>query len=389
MMRVLHIMPGQAFGGVPAIVGKLAEAQRLAGLDARVFLIYSDPVVCQDLELRRVPFSYIGLQARYNPALWRYISQYVLALNPDIVCFHMPNLWLLLALRITRSKECPWINHVHTFPPLKNYPWLHHGNLHPSLRGRLKSRFMRLLMHQQIDCLVGVSQAVTMACQQYYGSGSKAYRTIYNGIDLPTEISPKKEWPNFMGNVSFGRPLLGFGTRIAADKGIKEFIETIPYICRYLPEARFVLAGEGPMLEAAQSYRAQLGLEKKLSLPGFIRDMPGFWSALDFALFTSPREACPMSVIEAQGAGIVVAGYLTGSGSDEILIPGKTGLLVPWGQHDELARKIAQLWDAPDRYSQMSEAARQYMDKHFSLSATCKQSINLYQELVINKLYFL
>jgi glycosyltransferase involved in cell wall biosynthesis len=185
-----------------------------------------------------------------------------------------------------------------------------------------------------------------------------------------------------MGDVTPGQPLIGMGTRFAPNKGVREFIEAIPFISRYLPGARFVLAGEGPLLGWAQDYAAQLGVEDKIAFPGFIRDMFGFWGHLDFALFTCPRESFGLSIAEPQAAGTVVAGYRNGSGSDEIIVPGETGIMVPWGRQEELARELAALWSDPARYAQIAGAARLRLQTHFSLRNMSTQSIELYEHLI-------
>jgi glycosyltransferase involved in cell wall biosynthesis len=187
-----------------------------------------------------------------------------------------------------------------------------------------------------------------------------------------------------MGDIPPGRPLIGFGTGLGQGKGIREFLEVLPVISRYLPEARFVLAGDGPLLTWARDYARTRGLEQTLAFPGFIRGMSTFWANLDFALFTSPRETFGMSLLEPQSVGTVVAGYLNDSGSDELFIPGRTGILAPWGDKDTLAREIAVTWSDPDKYAQIAAAAREYLRTRFSLEVMTRNTIKLYKELLIS-----
>jgi glycosyltransferase involved in cell wall biosynthesis len=383
-MKVLHVIPGSAYGGVQAMVLELARAQRSAGLDAQVLAFSSHPEVLHNLEKRGIPYRCVDSQCRWNPWFWRNFAKIIRSLQPDILLFHWMLLWSMLALKFCLAKDCPWIYQAHIFPPLTDYAWHGRPGAYPPLKARIKYGLMRVILKNKFDCIIGVSQKVTSACRRYYGPGVKRYHTIYNGVDLEVSPPTRAKWPDFMGDIPPGRPLIGFGTALGQGKGIKEFLEVLPVISRYLPEARFVLAGDGPLLIWARDYARTRGLEPMLAFPGFIRDMPTFWANLDFALFTSPREAFPMSLLEPQAVGTVVAGYLNGSGSDELFIPGKTGLLAPWRDKDSLARDIAATWSDPNKYASIAAAAREHLRTRFSLEVMTRNTIKLYKELLIN-----
>lgn len=383
-MRVLHVMPGSAYGGVQAIVLELARAQRAAGLDAQVLAFYSHPEVLHNLEKKGIPYRCVDSQFRWNPWFWRNFAQVIRSLQPDIILFHWMLLWSIFAMRFFLEKDCPWVYQAHIFPPLTDYAWNGRPGTYPPLKSRIKYGLMRVILENRFDCIIGVSQKVTSACRRYYGPGVKRYRTIYNGVDLEAPPPPPATWPDFMGDIAPGRPLIGFGTGLGQGKGIKEFLEVLPFISLFLPEARFVLAGDGPLLTWARDYAQTMGLEQTLACPGFIRDMPTFWANLDFALFTSPRETFGMSLLEPQSLGTVVAGYLNDSGSDEVFIPGKTGILVPWGDKETLAREIAATWSDAAQYANIAAAAREYLRTRFSLEVMTQNTIKLYNELLIS-----
>jgi len=375
-------MPGSAYGGVQAMVLALARAQRSAGLDAQVLSFSSHPEVLHHLEKRGIPYRCVDSQFRWNPCFWRNFAQLIRSFKPDIILFHWMLLWSMLAIKIFLEKDCLWIYQAHIFPPLTDYPWHDRADTYPTLKGRIKYGLMRVILKNSFDCIIGVSQKVTSACRRYYGPGVKRYYTIYNGVDLEVSPPAPAKWPDFMGDIPPGRPLIGFGTGLGQGKGVKEFLEVLPVISRYLPEARFVLAGDGPLLAWARDYAQTMGLEQALAFPGFIRDMPTFWVNLDFALFTSPREAFPMSLLEPQSVGTVVAGYLNDSGSDELFIPGITGILAPWGDKDTLAREIAATWSDPGRYAHIAAAAREYLGTRYSLELMTQSTLKLYKELL-------
>ncbi len=355
------------YGGAQKVVAALTREQRQLGVDAQVISLYNNDIFFSELQSGNVPYSSTGGRSGLDPRAWVKMAVILRAINPDIICLHMTLFWSLLVLCLAMKKKLPLVFYAHTYPPA---------------RPTIKHQLVRFLLRRHIDALVGVSRSVTETSKLYYGDRIKVFRTIYNGINLSDyPSSTGKEWPDYMGELSSGRPLIGMATRFAEDKGVQEFLEALPHIFRLLPAARFVLAGDGPLLPWARTYVATRDLGDRVALPGFIQDMPAFWGGMDFALFTSRREALGLIIIEPQAAGVVVAGYRNMSGSDEIILPGRTGVLASWGDSETLAREMADLWEDPERYEAMAKAARERVQQHFSLARMARECLELYEEL--------
>ena len=116
-MRVLHVMPGSAYGGVQAIVLELARAQRSAGLDAQVLAFYSHPEVVHNLEKRGIPYRCVDSQCRWNPCFWRDFAQVIRSLQPDILLFHWIVVWSVFAIKFFLKKIVPgYTRHISFLP---------------------------------------------------------------------------------------------------------------------------------------------------------------------------------------------------------------------------------------------------------------------------------
>ena len=367
MIKILHIVPAIPYGGAQRSVAQLAGQQRRRGADARILTLYQDETLAGFIEHQEVPYYTTGTHSALDIGAWIRLARLVNKIGPDIIHLHLALFWNLLIISLPRMKKCLIVYHARDFSPVK-----------PDLKDRL----IMWLLRFKADAVIGNSMAVTRDMNKYLGPGIPVYRTIYNGIYLPDATVVAKDFPDSKNNNSQGRPLIGMATRFDHDKGIKEFIEAIPPILHYLPNARFSLAGKGPILAWAKEYSASLGLSNILTFPGFIDQTPQFWSSLDFALFTAPHEAFGLRVIEPQATDTVVAGYLTGGGSDEIIIAGETGVLVPWGDRDGLAREMAALWADQERYTRMARAARQRLEEHFNIEKTASRCLDLYEELL-------
>lgn len=82
------------------------------------------------------------------------------------------------------------------------------------------------------------------------------------------------------------------------------------------PDARFVLAGDGPLRADVEEELARRGLRDAVSLPGFLEDPAPLYAAGDVYLLASAWEGLPMSVLEALAWGLPVAARDTGWVSD-------------------------------------------------------------------------
>lgn len=99
------------------------------------------------------------------------------------------------------------------------------------------------------------------------------------------------------------------------------------------------------------------GLGARLRLLGYREDVPDLMRAADIFVLPSRFEGLPMSVIEAMMTGLpVIAGNVRGPA--EQVAPDVTGLLVPPGDADALARALERLVNDPALRARMGQAGR-------------------------------
>lgn len=106
---------------------------------------------------------------------------------------------------------------------------------------------------------------------------------------------------------------------------------------------RLTLVGDGPMRPAIEAAIARHGLGDAITLTGWL-DEAGVRDVLNRAhalVLPSFAEGLPMVVMEAMAAGRAVIGTWI-AGNPELIVPGKTGWLVPAGDAAALADAMAQ-----------------------------------------------
>jgi glycosyltransferase involved in cell wall biosynthesis len=129
---------------------------------------------------------------------------------------------------------------------------------------------------------------------------------------------------------------------------------------------RLAVIGKGPEEERLESLAMELGIADRVHFAGFRRDVHELLEDADLALQPSTTEGLPHSVVEFMAKGkAVVASRL--DGIMEAVEEGVTGVLVPPGSPEELARAIADLRARPETRRDMGRAARRRAEAQFGL----------------------
>jgi glycosyltransferase involved in cell wall biosynthesis len=277
------------------------------------------------------------------------------AVEPDLVHLHGGLLWSNASALLLKRE--PWIQHVHMYPD--------------SITG-LKGAALRAINRRLCDAYVSISCSVTRVLRDRVDMHRTPIYTIHNGI--PVHEPPIDRPPN-----APGAPVYGMASRLAPDKGLFEFVDVAEAILELSPGARFVLAGDGPLATSVRQLIRSKRLEPAFSLPGHIVDIDRFWRTLDVALFTGPREPLGLRILEPMAAGVPVATYLTGYGSDELIRDGVTGIQVPWGNASMMARRVVELTADIALWRRISAAAAKDVREHFSLVEMCNRLQRVYE----------
>ena len=118
------------------------------------------------------------------------------------------------------------------------------------------------------------------------------------------------------------------------------------------------LPGQGALLDECRSLARQLGVADRVLFPGYCAAMAPWYAMADCAVSSSRSEGLPFNIMEAMHASLPVVATAV-QGHTDLVTPGKTGLLFPFGDAPAFARSIEQLLADPDRTAAMGQAAFQ------------------------------
>ena len=100
------------------------------------------------------------------------------------------------------------------------------------------------------------------------------------------------------------RLVIGHVGRFIADKNHRFLVEAFAKLHEKRPDSTLLLVGEGELQRAAAQRAVELGVAEDVILTGNRNDVPELLSAMDIFAFPSRREGLPVTLIEAQAAGL-------------------------------------------------------------------------------------
>jgi glycosyltransferase involved in cell wall biosynthesis len=298
-------------------------------------------------------------------AAWR-LSRIIKQLKPDIVHAHDPHGVAMAALALSMSTQ------------LAKPPLVAARRVDFHLRGSSLSRWK----YRQVDCFICASEAIRA---MLVGDGVPAARavTVHEGIDVERveAAPPAKLHEEFW--LPHHAPIAGNVAALVPHKGQRHLIEAARVVLPQVPDARFVIAGEGELRPALERQIKDHHLEKHVLLAGFRPDVLSLHKAFDIFVMSSVTEGLGTSLLDAMAAGKPIVATDTG-GIPEVVIHGETGILVPPRDHDAMAQAIVTLLKNDELRRTMGEAGRARARKMFSAERMVQDTLRVYQRVAMH-----
>lgn len=175
-------------------------------------------------------------------------------------------------------------------------------------------------------------------------------------------------------------PLVGMIACLKPQKAPLDFVEVAARVARLIPEAVFVLAGDGELRGRVQERIDRLSLRDRIRLLGWRRDVPRLLAALDVMLLTSLWEGLPRVVPEAIAAGVPVVATAV-DGTTDILKEGETGMVCAPHDLDGLAARVERLLRDRAFANGLVARARAILPE-FDIDAMVRSQERLYLDLL-------
>lgn len=212
-------------------------------------------------------------------------------------------------------------------------------------------------------------------------------RVVYNGVAAERVTASAKE--RLQARLSLGidedAPVAGMVATLTPQKDWPVLLRAADIVRKSLPEARFLIVGDGPLRGELEEQAALLGLGEAVVFAGQRDAVAPLIGAFDVAALSScDHEGCSNYLLEAMGLSKPIVATDIG-GNRELVRHGETGLLVPVGEPQALAEAILKVLSEPQTAARMGAAGHARFEDGFSAPVMAGNYEQLYEELLAKK----
>ena len=239
---------------------------------------------------------------------------------------------------------------------------------------------------QIIDLYWQRSERAIAESEKRYGRYCRAIAFNFCASHEDAEECVSDTWLSAWNAMPDERPrVLGafFGTLARLDpvKDLQTMIRGFARAAERDPGIRLVIAGSGREERKLRSLIASLGMEDRISLPGWVEDTESFTAQLDAVLLTSLSETFPYALLSAARYSLPAAATRVG-GVGELIVSGEGGFLLEPGDAEALCEAILTLSGDADLRWKMGAALHRRAAERFSLAAMAEKQREIYKSVL-------
>jgi sugar transferase (PEP-CTERM/EpsH1 system associated) len=365
-LRLLHVITRLGVGGIELGLQSLIE-----GLSPRVFEQRILPVRGTDEELGPVSsLAKFVLDSR-DPAGGRSFLMLLKAMRqyrPHIV--HSCN-WggieAVLAARIARVPVVIHCEHGYALDNLDGLPF----------RQRLARRFLYSLA----DAFFVVSEDLRVYHAKQAWMKASEILLIRNGVDM-RKFGPDREVRAQVRQrlrISENQVLIGSVGRLVPLKDYPTLLRAVEDLIKGGLDCSLLLVGSGPEEVALRRQASESKtLRDRVIFTGASKEVSSLLKGMDIFALPSVCEGMSYTLLEAMASGLPIVAMRVG-GNAELVQENTTGYLCSAGAVPELASRLKQLAQDPQRRVKFGATARQIVEENFSLD----KMLAVYQDLYL------
>jgi glycosyltransferase involved in cell wall biosynthesis len=220
------------------------------------------------------------------------------------------------------------------------------------------------------DRVIAVSRYTARQVEDGYGVDAGRIRVVHNAIDA-------RVTPAASGGAA--GPMVLFAGRVTGQKGPDRFVEAAALVAREIPEARFVVAGDGDRLPAMRDHVARKGLADRFDFTGFLStpELERLYARADVYVMPSVSEPFGLTALEAlrHATPVIVA---KDAGVSEVV---QNVLRADVDDPKDLASRILSVLLFPPLSRELGRGGRAEV-RRLSWAAAAGECLSVYREML-------
>lgn len=372
-LKILFVIDGIEFGGgervFAQIINSLPQDRFKSFLATTSNKAFTNTIKVQDITIFPMDFK-----NRYNVAILLRLMRIIKEQRIDIVHGQGARAEFYARLAAGFSGRKTYVSTVAV--PVEGY------DVGP-LKKLLYRAFDRF-SEGYVNRFIVVSDSLVKAMVHGHGVAREKVIKIYNGIETdiyqPADHSANRHRIREEFRVADKEILIGAIGRLTWPKGFEFFIQAIPDILQVLPNARFLLVGDGALRHNLETLARSLNLQNHLLFAGQRTDIRDILTALDVVVVPSIQEGFPVLTLEAMAMEKpIVATEI--DGITEQITDGMEGLLVPPRVPAAIAQATIRLKNDQHTARLLGRNARKRVLRDFSIHKMMAETIKVYETL--------
>jgi glycosyltransferase involved in cell wall biosynthesis len=317
--------------------------------------------------------------------IWRSLTGLVKKNNIDIIQTHLLRTldFLVLFLKYTTPvRAVLWTFHSTDFELTKNQLSQHKWLLKPK---NFIHRHLYRRTSDSVSSLIAVSDEVKTAMLHIIGPIQDKITVIYNGVDIKRYgmSADKMQVRSHLG-LKANACLIAVLAILKEEKGHRYLIEAMKSVTSQIENVHTLLIGDGPLRYELQEHVKRLNLEGYIHFLGNRHDVPELLATSDLFVLPSICEGFSMALLEAMASGKPIVATAV-SGTVQIMIANKTGLIVPPQNSLELSKAIIQLLSNPEQAHRMGQTAKQRVEANYGAQKQAEKHLVLYNSILVKQ----
>lgn len=245
------------------------------------------------------------------------------------------------------------------------------GRVDPDPKKRPIERFLA----RHIDGAIAVAKGQVPFLVDDKGFDPARIRVVYNGIDLADwRPAPRDTALAAKLGIPAGAPVVGTVAMLRPEKDHDTFLRAARLVHDRVPEARFLIVGDGVERERLERLTAELGLRDRVLFTGRRTDVPRLLTVFDVSVLSSVTvETFPMSFLEAMAMERPLVTTRVG-GVPEMIEEGENGFVVPPRDPGALADALVRTVGDRDVARRMGRRSREIVEERFTVERMVRET---------------
>ena len=176
-------------------------------------------------------------------------------------------------------------------------------------------------------------------------------------------------------------PVVGNVAALVPQKGHQHLIDAAALVVRDVPDARFVIVGDGELRQPLERQIKDKHLERHVFLAGFRTDVIELTKGFDIFAVSSVHEGMCVALVDAMAAGKPAVGTRAG-GIPEVIDEGSTGFIVPPRDAGAMADSLIRLLRDQQLHERMGAAGLARAREQFTVERMVREMAGVYERLL-------